>query len=104
MAARIDEENDESPGLLRRIANGAMRVFRGVRTAMTCFAMVAAGFADQFDYVDIANWVKTTFSENARLGSILIAVGVGFLCLRMVTKGPMAGFRSRDTPNVDEGE
>lgn len=101
MAARIDDESEgKPPGFFKRVCSGAMRVIRGARTAMTCVFMVVAGFADQLDLVNIMDWVRTTFAESAKVGAILVAVGVGFFCLRMVTKGPMVGTAAP----VDEGE
>jgi len=93
-------EESSEPSCLVRAYQCAMAAIRGVRTIVIGIVVLLAGFADQFDLVDLLTTLKTLFGESARLGSILVAVAAIFIVLRLVTKGP-AGFRKKNDPSDD---
>lgn len=89
--------------MIRRVWNVVLCGMKGLRTLLTCLAIGLGGVLDQFDVVDILNFIRQTFGNSARLGTILIVVAVLFLCLRLVTKGPVSVGRPVVKGGVDEG-
>lgn len=69
----------------------------GLKTFAVSLVFMVFGMLDQLDLVSIMGWVKETFTENVRVGSIIIAVVLCFIALRFITKGPHGFSRAKAT-------
>jgi hypothetical protein len=73
----------------------------GLKTFIACGGVALLGAYDQFGGGDLIEMLKNQFSDNAKVGSILIGVAVLFALLRFMTNSAPGG---APAASGDEGD
>jgi hypothetical protein len=82
----------------KRAAANAWTLAKGFRTLGTCAVTALFGLLDQYDVIDIISFIKNTFTENAKVGTVLVVIAVVFFALRAVTKTAIGAKPPGDDP------
>lgn len=86
---------------LKAACSFAGNVLVGIRTLGTAALFLLAGFADQYDLIDIIGWVRAAMGDSAKVGSVVIVVAACFFILKLFSRsGPVRG---KGAKGVDEG-
>ncbi|WP_027521770.1 hypothetical protein [Bradyrhizobium sp. Ec3.3] len=106
MAALVQEMSSEGevhggPWMLRMSWRFGHRVYLFLRAMVWLILTGLGALADQYQLVDVQNFVRTTFASSTKLTLIVVAVTVLWLAVTHLTRG-QKGFSAKG--NLDEGE